>query len=49
MASAREEIARMTTDGLAEESAPDEENDEDDEPPYSKLDPETAAKCGLWQ
>lgn len=38
----------MTTDGLAEESAPDEE-DEDDEPPYSKLDPETAAKCGLWQ
>lgn len=40
----------MTTDGLAEESAPDEEEtDDDDEQPYSKLDPETAAKCGLWQ
>lgn len=37
-----------TTDGLADETAEDGEEDED-EPPYSKLDEETAAKCGLWQ
>lgn len=37
------------TDGQADEAATeDEDGDEDDGPPYSKLDEATAAKCGLW-
>ena len=35
-------------DGRADETATDGD-EEDDEPPYSKLDEKTAAKCGLWQ
>ena len=46
----------MTTiDGPADEAAieegaglEDEAADEDEGPPYSRLDEETAAKCGLW-
>lgn len=43
-----------TTDGTADEAANEEgaaiedAADEDEGPPYSKLDEETAAKCGLW-
>lgn len=37
------------TDAQADETATEgAEGDEDEGPPYSKLDPETAAKCGLW-
>lgn len=38
-----------TTDPTADEAAFDGEADgEDDGPPYGRLDPETASKCGLW-
>lgn len=48
------------TDGTADEAAIEEDAgvedgaaiedaaDEDEGPPYSRLDEETAAKCGLW-
>lgn len=28
--------------------ADEEETDEEEGPPYSRLDPDTAARCGLW-
>lgn len=35
-----------STDGRSQEAAAEDEAD--DGPPYSRLDEETAAKCGLW-
>lgn len=37
------------SDRPADDTAPDgEADDEDGGPPYGRLDPETASKCGLW-
>ena len=37
------------TDRPADDGVVDgEEDGEDEGPPYGRLDPETASKCGLW-
>lgn len=38
--------AMTTTNGLADDAAIEPEDDEG--PPYDRLDRKTAAKCGLW-